>query len=87
MRTTLTLEDDVARLVREAAHRERRSTKEVVNAAIRRALSPSGVGRKRHLFKVVSHPTTLQPGIDPAGLNQLIDEIEVETFVEGRRKL
>jgi len=86
MRTTLTLEDDVARLVREAAHRERRSTKEVVNAAIRRALSPSGVGRKQLVYKVVTHPTKLLPGLDPAKMNQLVDEIEVESFAEGRRK-
>lgn len=38
MRTTLTLDDDVLRLIQDAVHRERRSMKDVVNDALRCAL-------------------------------------------------
>ena len=44
MRTTLTIDDDVARLIDEAVHRERRPMKQVVNDALRRALEPAGGG-------------------------------------------
>ena len=39
MRTTVTFDDDVARLIADAQHRERRSFKQVVNDAVRRGLA------------------------------------------------
>jgi hypothetical protein len=85
MRTTLTLEDDVARLVKETMNREQRNLKDIVNTAIRRALSPSGVERKRRVFKIITHPTKLRAGVDPAKLNQLTDELDVDAFITGKR--
>jgi hypothetical protein len=85
MRTTLTLDDDVARLVTETMNRERRSFKEIVNFAIRRGLSPSGIKRKRNVYKIVSHHTKLRSGMDPAKLNQLDDDLEVEALLDGKR--
>ena len=41
MRTTLTLDPDVARLIDDAVHRERRPMKHVINDALRRALAPA----------------------------------------------
>jgi hypothetical protein len=40
MRTTLTLDDDVARLLEDAVHRQRRPMKQVVNDALRQGLAP-----------------------------------------------
>ncbi|MBI3184568.1 MAG: hypothetical protein HYZ28_20730 [Myxococcales bacterium] len=42
MRTTLTLEDDVAALLRGEMKRSRKSLKEIVNAALRRGLQGPG---------------------------------------------
>ena len=84
MRTTITLEDDVVRLIKETMSRERRGFKETINAALRRALSPGGVERNRKLFKVVAHSTRLQAGVDPARLNQLLDEIDEDAFIADR---
>jgi predicted transcriptional regulator len=39
MRTTLTLDDDIERKLRQLAHRRRMSFKEAVNAALRRGLA------------------------------------------------
>lgn len=75
MRTTLTLDPDVVRLLEDAVHRERRSTKQVVNDALRRALGPSP-SRPRVEYSVTPHHTRLQPGVDVARLNQLADELE-----------
>lgn len=78
MRTTLTLDDDVARLVAEATHREKRSTKAVINEALRRALGP----RESRPYRAPVFEAGLVPGVDAARLNQLADELEDDSFVE-----
>lgn len=80
MRTTLTLDPDVAKLLEEETHRQRKPLKQVVNDALRRGLT-SKITRKQKPFKVQPHVTTLRPGIDPAGLNRLADELEDEAVV------
>jgi len=77
MRTTLTLDDDVARLIDEAAHRERRPVKQIVNEALRRALDRSGDAPP---YVLVPHEATLRPGFDPARMNALTDELEDEAL-------
>jgi len=80
MRTTVTLDADVDRLVRDAMHRSRRSFKETLNAAVRTGLSRKPNERKRVPFLVKAKAMGLRPGIDPASLNQLADDFEVEAF-------
>ena len=84
MRTTLTLDPDVATLVEDAVHRERTSMKQVVNNALRRALSqPSS---RREPYQLPVHEATLEPGFDLAGFNRLADELEDEAILApGRR--
>jgi hypothetical protein len=84
MRTTLTLDPDVARLVEDAVHRERRPMKQVINDALRSALGRSG---ERHTpYRVVVHESGLQPGFDLSGFNRLADEMEDEAIVAAARK-
>jgi hypothetical protein len=83
MRTTLTLDDDVARLVEDAIHREHRSMKQVVNDALRKALAPR-VSRQEP-YRLVSHESAVRPGFDPAGFNQLADELEDEAIMSKVR--
>jgi hypothetical protein len=78
MRTTLTLDDDVALLVEEEVHRTRSSMKEVVNAAIRAGLAPKSA--RREPYRVPVHHATLAPGLDLAGFNRLADELEDEAI-------
>ena len=85
MRTTLTLDPDVARLLEEEAHRQRKPFKQVVNEAIRRGLSPTQGAGKQGRFRVRPHKTTLRPGIDAGALNRLVDELEDEAVVEKLR--
>ncbi|MEI8255263.1 MAG: antitoxin [Deltaproteobacteria bacterium] len=85
MRTTVTLDPDVERLIAEAVHRDRKSFKEVVNEAIRRALAPGAPSRGRSRFDVVSHRTALVPGIDHARLNALADQLDDESTVSPAR--
>lgn len=82
MRTTLTLEPDVARLIDEAAHRQRKPVKQIVNEALRRGLAPQGGSPARKPFRVKPHKTTLRAGIDVASFNSLVDELEDEAIIE-----
>lgn len=83
MRTTLTLDDDVARLVEDAVHREHRSMKQVVNDALRQALA-SRVPRQQP-YRLLPHESAIRPGLDLAGLNRLADELEDETILDRAR--
>ncbi|WP_336087094.1 antitoxin [Nocardia sp. SSK8] len=84
MRTTLTLDADVARLVEDAVHRARSSMKQVINDALRRALSqPRAQGEA---FQQQVHVATLAPGLDLAGFNRLADELEDQAIVDSMRE-
>jgi hypothetical protein len=85
MRTTLTLDPDVARLLKEEAHRQRKTFKEIVNEAIRRGLATPTAPKNTRPFRVRPHKTTLRSGIDPGTLNRLVDEFEDEAVVEKFR--
>ena len=84
MRTTLTLDPDVARLVDDAVHRERRPMKQVINDALRRALGPAlPVGEPYHL---IPHDSGVRPGFDLTGFNRLTDELDDEAFIDKARR-
>lgn len=83
VRTTLTLDPDVSRLIEDAVHRERRPMKQVVNDALRRALAPADGPREP--YRVVPHVATVLPGIDVGRLNQLADELEDEAILARAR--
>ena len=83
MRTTLTLDDDVAAAVKALARSSGKTFKAVVNEVMRNGLM---TGEKpiveREPFRVASAPRGFRPGIDPLKLNQLVDELETERFLE-----
>ncbi|HVS14005.1 MAG TPA: CopG family transcriptional regulator [Thermoanaerobaculia bacterium] len=78
MRTTLTLDDDLARRLHALARREGRSFKAVVNDAIRRGLAAQEVAEAAEPYHVDAFRSGLRAGIDPLRLNQLVDELETE---------
>ena len=78
MRTTLTLDPDVAERLASEARRTGKSFKSLVNDAIRLGLGLTGRQPRAARFRVEPHALGLKPGIDPDRLNQLVDELEVE---------
>jgi len=82
MRTTLTLDDDLAKELTKLARRLGVSFKEVVNDCIRRGISlgdrPDATPTP---FVVEPQACGLRPGIDAAGLNRLVDDLETEDFL------
>jgi hypothetical protein len=86
MRTTLTLDPDVVRLIEDEVHRHRKPFKQVVNDALRRGLSPGGPAIRDKPYRVAPHRSKLRPGLDPGALNRLADEIEDEVLLAKRRR-
>ncbi len=80
MRTTLTLDPDVALKLKTRMAQQRAPLKEVVNAALRRGLSAEAPSRPRKRFRVEPHSLGLKAGIDAGRLNQLLDELDIEAF-------
>jgi len=78
MRTTLTLDRDVAERLNGEVRRTGKSLKSVVNDAIRLGLGLVAKKPRGPRFKVEPHAFGLRPGIDPDRLNQLVDELDVE---------
>jgi hypothetical protein len=85
MRTTLTLDPDVVKLLEDAVHRTRRPFKVVVNEALRSGLSGAPRTGARRTFRVKPHRSALRPGFDLAGFNKLSDELEDETVLGKAR--
>ena len=82
MRTTLTIDDDLAVILQKRASEGGRSLKEVVNSALRAGFAASGeVSARRKTVKIQAKALGLKAGFDPDKLNQLVDELEVEKFI------
>lgn len=85
MRTTVTLDADVEKLLREAQQQSRKTFKQALNDALRRGLK--GVDAEEKAFEVATRPLGLRVGIDPAQLHDLDDELEIEEFLRKTREL
>jgi hypothetical protein len=81
MRTTVTLDPDVAEKLRQLAHKRRTSFKVTLNDVLRDGLARQMGERRRRRFVVEPHAGGFRPGIDSGRLNQLLDQMEVEAFV------
>jgi hypothetical protein len=81
MRTTLTIEPDVAQQIRRRMSQKKLPLKSVVNEALRAGLS-SVEKEKKVRFVVEPHSCKLRAGIDMDKLNQLADEMEAEEFLK-----
>jgi hypothetical protein len=87
VRTTVTLDKDVEKLVRDAMHRSRKSFKETLNAGLRAGLGKKPAPAAKAPFVIEARPMELRAGFDPAGFNKLADDLEVDAFLETTRAL
>jgi hypothetical protein len=82
MRTTLTLDDDLAELLKQRARELGIPFKEAVNQTIRAGIGEASATGRHSARKTVSHSFGFRPGIDLDKLGQLADELEAEAFAE-----
>jgi hypothetical protein len=78
MRTTLTLDDDVARRLESEMQRSGEGMKAVVNRALRLGLGMADKPVEPEPFSVEAHAFGFREGTDLDRLNQLVDELEAE---------
>jgi hypothetical protein len=80
MRTTLTLDDDLAGLLKRRARELGVPFKEAVNQTIRAGLGEAAKPRRGSAPKTRPHSFGFRPGIDLDKLGQLADELEAEAY-------
>lgn len=85
VRTTLTIDPDVAERLRQEISSGRLTLKQVVNDRLRAGfeLNPS---KKREKFRVHPHASPYVPGVDRLKLNQMVDELDAERFAGRSRE-
>jgi plasmid stability protein len=76
MRTTLTIDDHVARALKERAHRSGKSFKQIVNETLRAGLGASGARRRRPYRVKPAALGGVMPGINLDKALALADAIE-----------
>lgn len=87
MRTTVTLDSDVERILRETAVRTHTPFKKVLNETLRAGIEQASGFGPVEPFVLKARPMGLRTGHDPTGFNRLVDDLEAEAFLETTRKL
>lgn len=85
MRTTLTLDDDLAYALKQRARLLDQSFKQVVNDTLRRGLLSARSGTSRRPFRVRPISSPYAPGVDPHRLTDIANDLEDEHFLEVQR--
>ena len=80
MRTTLTIDDDLADLLKQRAREQGIPFKEAVNRTIRAGLGEALKARRGAVPKTIPHSFGFRPGVDLDKLGQLAVELETESF-------
>lgn len=82
MRTTLTIDDDLAGLLQRRARELDMPFREVVNTALRRGLAGAESTVDKPSITVRPHDFgNVRPGIDTDRFNQLLDDLDAEDFL------
>jgi hypothetical protein len=76
MRTTVTLDPDLAAKLKTLARERGSSFKEVLNDALRRGLAERGGGGGRRPYRLASRPLGLRAGVDLEHALRLAGELE-----------
>jgi hypothetical protein len=86
VRTTATLDDDIAEKLQELAHTRRQPFKVVLNEVIRAGLGEAPITYAAEPFVVEAQPCGLKPGYDDRRFNQLVDELDADAAAEKLRQ-
>lgn len=77
MRTTLTLDDDVAAKLKAESQRAGRSFRDVVNETLRRGLASRRITPRREPFRISARDLgNLKPGLSLDNVAELVEQVE-----------
>jgi hypothetical protein len=80
MRTTLTLDNDVAAKLKAESRRAGRSLREIVNETLRCGLASRRAPARRQAFKITTRDLgDLKPGLSSDNVAELIEQVEAGT--------
>lgn len=80
MRTTLTLDDDVAVKLKAESRRVGRPFKEIVNETLRAGLANRRAASPRTAFRVEARDLGLKPGLSLDNVAELLEQVEGPPF-------
>lgn len=80
MRTTRTIDDDIAVRIQDLRRRHGHSLKQVINRLLCEGLRSSHQTPHAKPYRTKTHKLGLKPGFDAAGFNQLAEELEAEEY-------
>jgi len=81
MRTTLTLDDDVAAKLKVESRRAGRPFREIVNETLRRGLASRRLTSRRQPFKIEARDLgNLKPGLSLDNVAELVEQVEGSAF-------
>ena len=83
MRTTLTLNDELAAMIEAERKKTGMTMKETINQLLEEGLRGSKQRPKPRRFRTKPVRMGLRAGIDSTKLNQLIDELDAEEYTES----
>lgn len=86
MRTTVTLDDDLATQLQDLSARLRKPFKVVINDVIRQGLPGVEKPPKIKPFKIKTRDMKLRPGFEGANFNHVAAEMELEAIIEKLRQ-
>jgi 2-hydroxychromene-2-carboxylate isomerase len=87
MRTTVTLDAEVLRLLRQAMRTRGQGFKQTLNSALLKGLADVQGEIREPPFRVRARRMSLRAGVDPVRLNALADDLELDAYVESTRRL
>lgn len=87
MRTTLTLDRDVAEAIQSRRRNGAGSLKQIVNSLLRAGLRAENEPTPARTYRTTPHALQLRAGFDPRRLNQLSDELETDAWIERQSTL
>jgi len=80
MRTTITIDDRLARRLQDEMRARGTSFRQTLESVLARGLESKPQGAKEKFFRVQARPMGLKAGIDPARLQDLETDWEVDRF-------
>jgi len=85
MRTTLTLDPEVAARLKSDMRRTGKTLKAAVNEALKRGLGLGGRPPRAPRFEVTPHAFGFKAGVDLDRMNQLVDELDADAAARKLR--
>jgi hypothetical protein len=86
MRTTITLDDGLARRLKDEMRARGTGFRETLEETLKRGLANKSLHPSPGVFRVRAKPMRLKAGIDPSRLHDFETDLEVDRFLSVTRK-